>query len=257
MIERKFVAEKLKEFQIQEFMSEQLKRVGMSHTRVQKTPLGEKIIVYASKPGLVVGRSGENIKKMTKLLKKQFDLENPQIEIAEVENPALDAHIVAETIASSLERFGISKFKGIGHKALEDAMRAGALGIEVLVSGKVPSSRAKSWRFYQGYLKKCGDVALQIRTAYAVALLKSGIIGIQVRIMPPDIRLADRIDFKTIPPETAVGPIGAGNQPIEVKPAEQKDAEKPKKKRAAPRKKKAAKTEKAETTPAAEPEGSA
>ena len=95
MIERKFIAEKLKEYQIQEFISQTLKNVGHSHTKLMRTPLGEKVVIYASRPGLVVGRKGENIKKLTNTLKKKFNLENPQIEISEVESPNLDAQIVA------------------------------------------------------------------------------------------------------------------------------------------------------------------
>lgn len=198
MIERKFVAEKLKEFQIQEYIGEALRGVGQSHTKLQRTPLGEKIVIFASKPGLVVGRSGENIKKLTKTLKKRFGLENPQIEISEIDNINLDANVVAENIAIALERFGSSKFKAIGHKAMESVMGAGALGVEIRMSGKIPSSRAKSWRFYQGYLKKCGDSALtEISTAYAAANLKSGTIGIQVRIMPPEAGLSDKITLKS------------------------------------------------------------
>jgi small subunit ribosomal protein S3 len=198
MIERKFVAEKLKEFQIQEYIGQALRGVGHSHTKLQRTPLGEKIIVFASKPGLVVGRSGENIKKLTKTLKKRFGLENPQIEISEIQNINLDANIVAENIATALERFGSSKFKAIGHKAMESVMKAGGLGVEIRMSGKIPSSRAKSWRFYQGYLKKCGDSALtEISIAYAAANLKSGTIGVQVRIMPPEAGLSDKITLKT------------------------------------------------------------
>jgi len=197
MIERKFVAEKLKEFQVQEFVSKVLGSVGQSHIKLQRTPLGEKIIVFASKPGLVVGRGGENIKKLTKSLKEEFGLENPQIEISEVDNIFLDANIVAEMISTSLERFGSSKFKGVGHKMMENVIGGGALGVEILMSGKIPGSRAKRWRFYQGYLKKCGDVAIiGIRTSYKTANLKTGVIGIQVRIMPPDIELADKIEFK-------------------------------------------------------------
>lgn len=194
MIERQFVTQKMKEFQIQEFISSNLKRVGHSFTRLQRTPLGEKIIIYASRPGLIVGRKGENIKKLTKTLKKRFNLENPQIEISEVEDINLDAQIVAERIANSLERFGTSKFKGIGHKTMEDVMNAGAMGIEIVISGKIPSSRAKSWRFYQGYLKKCGDIVVtDIKTAYASAQLKTGTVGIKVSIMPPGVKLPDRI----------------------------------------------------------------
>ena len=196
MIERKFIAQKMKEFQIQEFVSTNLKNVGHSHTKMQRTPLGEKIIIYASRPGLIVGRKGENIRGLTKLLKKKFNLENPQIEINEVENVNLDAHIMAERIVDSLEKFGTNKFKGIGHKIMTDVMNAGARGIEVIISGKIPSSRAKSWRFYSGYLKKCGDIALTgVDIAYASAKLKTGIVGVKVSIMPPNTKLPDDIQI--------------------------------------------------------------
>lgn len=196
MIERKFVAQKFKEFQIQEYITQNLDNVGHSHTKMIKTPLGEKIIIYASRPGLIVGRKGQNIKQLTKTLKKRFDLENPQIEISEVENPNLDASIVAEKIVDALEKFGSEKFKAIGHKIMTDVMKAGAFGIEIVVSGKVPSARAKSWRFYSGYLKKCGDTAIiGVRKADAQAKLKTGIIGVKVKIMPPNIKLPDNIEL--------------------------------------------------------------
>ncbi len=195
MIERKFVAQKIKEFQIEEYITQSLENVGHSHTKMVKTPLGEKIIIFASRPGLVVGRKGQNIKQLTKTLKKRFDLENPQIEISEVDNPNLDAHIVVEKITDALEKFGSQKFKAIGHKIMTDVMRAGALGIEIVVSGKVPSARAKSWRFYSGYLKKCGDIANYVRKADAQAHLKTGIVGIKVSIMPPDLKLPDDIEL--------------------------------------------------------------
>jgi len=194
MIERNFIKQKKKEYQIQEHIVNSLNNIGHSKTKMQRTPLGEKIIISASRPGLVVGREGKNIKSLTKYLKKKFKLENPQIEIKEVENIHLDANVVAENIASSLERFGIGRFKGVGHKVMANAMSNGALGIEILISGKVPSSRARTWRFYSGYLKKCGDIAVcGVNLAYAKARLKSGLVGIQVRIMPPDIKLPDKI----------------------------------------------------------------
>ncbi len=197
MIERKFIAERFKEFQIQQYIDQTLKNVGHSTTKLVRTPLGEKIIIYASRPGLVVGKKGENIKKLTNTLKKKFNLENPQIEIAEVEYPNLDAQIVAERIASTLERFGIQKFKAIAHKTMQDVMGSGALGIEIRISGKVPSARARSWRFYQGYLKKCGNVALtQVRRAKTFATLRPGTVGVKVAIMPPDVKLPDDIEVR-------------------------------------------------------------
>ncbi len=196
MIERQFINQKTKEFYIKKYIEEKLSRAGVSQIKLKKIPLGEKIIIYTSRPSLIVGSKGANIRDLTKALKKDFKLENPQIEISEITNAFLDANVVAERIAGSLERFGSARFKGIGHKAMENVMNAGALGIEVLISGKIPGARAKSLRFYQGYLKKCGVIAISgVIKAQKAALLKSGIIGIKVSIMPPNVRLPDDIDI--------------------------------------------------------------
>ena len=186
----------MKELHIEEYITNNVKNVGHSHTKMVKTPLGEKIVVFASRPGLLVGRKGQNIKELTKTLKNKFELDNPQIEISEVENQYLDASIVAEKITDALERFGSQKFKAIGHKTMESVMQAGALGIEIIMSGKIPSSRAKSWRFYSGYLKKCGDISIvAVDKANAQAKLKSGVIGVKVRIMPAGTKLPDKIEL--------------------------------------------------------------
>jgi len=259
MIERKFVAEKLKEFQVQEFITNSLKNVGHSHTKVQRTPLGEKIVIFASRPGLVVGRKGDNIKKLTSTIKKKFDFEDPQIEISEVESIFLDAQIAAEIIASTLERFGPQRFKGVGHKMMADVMNAGALGIEITISGKIPGARAKCWRFYQGYLKKCGDVVHGVKTAYTSAQLKSGSIGIKVKIMPPDIVLPDKIIMREEQPaeekeESAEEKKEAKKEEATGKVAKEKEKvveEKPKAEEKEKTTKETSKTEKPEKKPKA------
>ena len=235
MIEREFITQKTKEYYIRRFIEERLPKVGISQIKLKKIPLGEKIVIETSRPSLVVGSKGANIKDLTKILKKKFNLENPQIEINEVKNIFLDAQIVAEKIATSLERFGSARFKSIGHKIMENVMNSGALGVEVNISGKIPGARAKSWRFYQGYLKKCGDIAISgVKKAQTFALLKSGIIGIKVAIMPPDIELPDSITIREEPEQAA----------------EQKPTEEKKKKKTAKRKIK--KEEKAGTAISAE-----
>jgi len=200
MIEREFVAQKTKEYYIMRYIKEKLQIAGISQIKLKKIPLGEKIIIDTSRPSLIVGSKGANIKDLTKVLKKKFKLENPQIEINEVKDIYLDANIVAERIANSLERFGSARFKGIGHKMMTQVMGSGALGVEIIISGKIPGARAKSWRFYMGYLKKCGDISVQgVRKAYSSALLKSGVIGIKVAIMPPDLELPDAIKIREEP----------------------------------------------------------
>ncbi|MBU0757256.1 MAG: 30S ribosomal protein S3 [Nanoarchaeota archaeon] len=236
MIEREIINQKIKEFKIQEFVSQQLSNVGLSHTKIQRTPVGEKIVIYASRPGLIIGGGGSNIKKLTKDLKRKFGLENPQIEINEIPDVNLIAQVVAERIVSSLERFGSMRFKGVGHKVMQDVMGAGAQGVEILISGKIPSARARVWRFYQGYLKKCGDVAIsKVDKAYASAKLKTGIVGIQVSIMPPGTILPDHVTINSVA-EPVVEEIVAEEtgtedeeQTVE-KAAKEEKAEKPKRK---------------------------
>ncbi len=237
MIERKFVKAQVKEVLIEEFVSDTLKNVGLSAVKMTRTPLGEKIIIFASRPGLVVGRKGENIKKLTQVIKKRFELENPQIELAEVGDPNLDARIVAERIASTLERFGSQKFKAVGHKTIQDVMAAGALGIEIVISGKIPGARAKSWRFYSGYMKKSGQIAIDgVLHANTFATLKAGTIGIKVSIMPPDIVLPDHIQVVAV--EAEAPKVEEPEAPKKKHATRKKaDGDAPKKKRA-PRKKK-------------------
>ncbi len=271
-IERKFVAQNLKEFRIKQFISGQLSRVGLSGIKLQRTPLGDKILIKASRPGLVVGRAGSNIQKLTETLKQAFKLENPQIEIEEVAQIGLDANIIAEMIVNSMERFGSKRFKGVGHRALSDIMSAGALGAEILISGKVPSQRSRTWRFYQGYLKKCGDVAISgVDISYKTAVLKSGVVGVKVSLMPPTTKLPDQIiiqepDGPTVEEvsepeveaemekkvaEAEVAEKAPAEPAPEAEPAEKKEA--PKKAAKRTPKKKAAKKETPKETPAAEP----
>ncbi len=222
MIEREFIAQKTKEYYIEKYIISKFDKVGISSIKLKKIPLGEKIIINTNRPSLIVGSKGSNIKSLTKELKKEFHLENPQIEINEVKNIFLDANLVAERIASSLEKFGSARFKGVGHKIMENVISSGALGVEIIISGKVPSARAKSWRFYMGYLKKCGDIVITgVRKAQISALLKSGIIGIKVSIMPPDVILPDSVEILE-EPEQGVEEIS----PEESGKSEKKDAKK-------------------------------
>ena len=190
MIERQFINQKLKEFQIQEQIGRIFARTGFSHIEIRRTPLGENVIVYTTRPGIVVGKKGENIKKLTALLKNKYKLENPQLEIGELEAPMLDVDYVADRVASSLERFGQKRFKSIGYKLLQNIMDAGAIGAEIILSGKIPSTRARSWRFSAGYLKKSGDINQSKVLKKSLNFTnKMGTVGIAVSILTSDIML--------------------------------------------------------------------
>jgi small subunit ribosomal protein S3 len=195
MDEKKFVSFKKKEYAMKKYVWHSLGKGKVSSIKVEYTPIGEKIIVSTDKPGLIIGSRGEKIDLLTRVLKQRFKLENPNIEINEIRNASLDAQLVADRIALDLEKFGNLKFKTIAYKELVRIMKAGALGVEIRLSGKLPSDRAKSWRFAAGYLKKVGDTAKVVAKAQSIALTKLGISGIKVAILPPDAKIHDRIDI--------------------------------------------------------------
>ena len=247
MIERQIVSKKLKEFQITEYIANVLDKPGYSHTEIQRTPLGEKVIIYTSRPGLIVGRKGSNIKELTEILKTKFGMENPQIEVSEIDNPNLNPLSVAKHIVHTFERFGPSRFKFLGYKMLQDIMDAGALGAEIVISGRgVPSQRSKTWRFTAGYLKKSGDISENyVSKSVAVAHLKSGAVGVKVFILTPDIKLPDDIKIHAlIKEEKKVEITPVKEEVVEEKEEEPKEEKKEKKEKKKPAKKKSAKKEK-------------
>jgi small subunit ribosomal protein S3 len=200
MIERKITGDKLKTFLVNQFLEKEMSGVPVDKIELENSPVGERITIYTSVPGLVIGREGSNIKKLTRLLKEKFNFENPQIKIGEIRNPNLSASIIAKTIANNLSNFGSQKFKLTGFKAMTSIMDAGALGCEIRLSGKLPSARAKSWRFAKGYIKKTGYVSdFLVDKAIDHVTLKTGVVGIKVMIMLPDTPLPDKIVYSESP----------------------------------------------------------
>lgn len=195
MEEKNVVRFKKEEFAVREYIRNSLGKGKVSRVRMEYTPVGEKIIISTNKPGLIIGRGGEKIEELTRILKNKFKLENPHIEIDEIRHPEFDAQIMADEIALSLERFGSLKFKVIAYRTLQKIMNAGALGTEIRLSGKLPGARAKTWRFAQGYLKKTGDSAKVVDRAQTRAQTKPGTVGVKVSILSPDAVLKDKIDI--------------------------------------------------------------
>jgi len=192
MLAKKFVTTKKTEFAIKEYVKKHLGKGKVSNVKIERTPIGERIVVFTSRPGVVIGRKGEAIQSLTNVLKNQFKLENPKIEIAEITEPQFDAQTIADQIALDLERLGSSVFKRTAYKALERIKAAGALGAEIILSGKLPSEKARPWRFFFGYMKKTGEISI-VNKAQATAKTKPGIVGIKVSVVPKDAIIPDRI----------------------------------------------------------------
>ncbi len=195
MEEIKFIELRKEEYNIKNFVKRMFGKGKVPRVKIEYTPIGEKIIVSTHKPGLIIGKKGEKIIELTKILKKKFKMENPHIDIEEIKFPEFDAQLVADELALTLERFGSSKYKSTGYRSLSKIKKAGALGAELRISGKLPSDRARSWRFHFGYLKKTGDAASIVDRAKSVAKTKQGIVGIKVAILSPNVKIHDQINI--------------------------------------------------------------
>ena len=203
MIEKDFVTEGLKRTRIDEYLEGELERAGYGGMEIQVTPLGTMVVVYAERPGMVIGRGGKTVRSITQNLKTGYGLENPQVEVKEVDVPELNPKIMAHKIAAMLQR-GMH-FRRVAYTALRRIMGAGAQGVEVTISGKIRGSRSACAKFSDGYIKKCGEPAIRfVRHGFATVQLKPGVLGINVRIMPPDVVLPDKVDILKIEVEEAV-----------------------------------------------------
>ncbi|MDH5451279.1 MAG: 30S ribosomal protein S3, partial [Candidatus Bathyarchaeota archaeon] len=147
-----FIEESVKKAEINDYLKREFERAGYGGVDITKTPLGTHIVIYVMRPGIVIGRGGETIKNLAKTLEENFQLPSPQISVAEIEIPELNAEVVASRIASALKR-GVH-YRRSGFWALKQIMEAGALGAEITISGKLRTDRARYEKFRDGYLPK-------------------------------------------------------------------------------------------------------
>jgi len=217
-IHKYFVQENARRTEIDEYLSQDLKRAGYSRVEMTKTPLGTRVVVYAAKPGLVIGRRGESIRDLTQVLEQRFGVQNPQISVATLEAPELDAKVVASQIAMALQR-GIH-FRRAAYWALQRTIEAGALGVEISIRGKLTTDRARYEKYKAGYLPSVGEAISKIvRFAVVDTQLKQGLFGIRVRLMPPNVRLPDKPTIRDVPAEVAQPkPVP---EPTETEPVEE------------------------------------
>ncbi|MFI5448856.1 MAG: 30S ribosomal protein S3 [Candidatus Bathyarchaeia archaeon] len=212
-----FVKENARRAEIDEYLAQELKRAGYSKVEMAKTPLGTRVVIYAAKPGLVIGRRGQSIRDLTKILEEKFSVENPQISVATVEIPELDPKVVASQIAMALQR-GIH-FRRAAYWALQRTIEAGALGVEICIRGKLTTDRARYEKYRAGYLPAVGEAISRIlRTAVVDTQLKQGLFGISVKLMPPNVTLPDRPTIKEIE-QTPTVPKPVIEEIVSVEPA--------------------------------------
>ncbi|MEM3467750.1 MAG: 30S ribosomal protein S3 [archaeon] len=194
LIEKYFIKEAKKEITIREFLKKEKKEANIINVQVKRTTTGTRIIMESEKPGLLIGKGGKSLEELAKKLEEAGGVKNPEIEVKEVDNPNLNATVVANWIKKQLE-FG-KKPKMVLNKALESVMSSGAQGCEIYLKGKLQGkgAQAQKQRVIAGYMKKAGQQTEKVDKCKMKAILKQGIIGIYVAIVKPDVEFPDKID---------------------------------------------------------------
>lgn len=192
-MEKHFIQEGVIKSEIESFLKKELSRTGYSGINIQKTPTATRVVLYIEKPPLVIGKKGNRVNRLTKILTEKYGIENPTIDVQRVERPTLDPNIVARRIAVALER-GVNR-RRIAYKALRAIMLSGARGVEIVLSGKIvgKGGRSRVEKYSEGYMKKAGDSLRLVDIGSTQANLKAGVIGVTVKIVQPGQVFPDQI----------------------------------------------------------------
>lgn len=167
--------------ELNEFLRSSLSEAGYGGAEVQKTPIGTKITLFVIRPGLVIGRKGSGIRELTSRLEQQFKLENAQVSVTEVTKPELNPNIMANRIAQLIERG--TAFRRASLWTINTIMNAGAMGVEITISGKLRGERAHFEKHSAGIIPKSGRIADEVvKSSTNNILTKMGLVGIKLKI---------------------------------------------------------------------------
>ena len=174
----------LNDIKIREYLAKELKDASVSKVEIERNKKRCEVIISTSKPGVVIGRGGEGIKKLNDSLSKLVS-ENIQVSIMDVKNIDLNAQLVAESIAKQIENR--APFRVAEKKAIRNAMKAGAKGIKTLVSGRLNGvEMARSEGYSEGNIP-LHTIRADIDYGFAEALTTYGKLGVKVWIYKGEI----------------------------------------------------------------------
>jgi len=198
MIEKLFIQQAYRKIQLEEYFKKNLLRAGFNKLEIVKTPLATKLILTVAKPGLAIGYSGKNVKRMTYTLEKKYNIKNPLLEIKTIENPQYNAQHIVNHIITFLERN--YSWRTVVYRAVRDLTNANPAGFELIVKGKLmgKGGRKQKYRVGFGYMKKVGDQVSKVNVGKGDAYTKGGAIGVTLNRIPRDVVFPDKISKEDI-----------------------------------------------------------
>lgn len=180
------------DIRVREYICDRLSDASVSHINIERLSQGAKahtivITIRSARPGMVIGKNGEDVEKMRSVVGKMLDVESSEIKIniEEVRNPDSNASLVAQSVASQLERRIM--FRRAMKRAVQNAMRAGALGVRVQVSGRLGGAEIARTEWYREGRVPLHTLRANIDYATARAMTTYGVIGIKTWVFHGEV----------------------------------------------------------------------
>lgn len=174
----------LSDIQTREFLRKRLANASVSRIQIERPAKNARITIHTARPGVVIGKKGEDIEGLRQSVSQIMGVP-VHINIEEVRRPELDAHLVAESIAQQLERRVM--FRRAMKRAVSNAMRFGALGVKICVSGRLGGAEIARTEWYREGRVPLHTFRANIDYAQGTAKTTYGIIGVKVWIFKGEI----------------------------------------------------------------------
>ncbi|MBI1175790.1 MAG: 30S ribosomal protein S3 [Sideroxydans sp.] len=175
---KNFSGQLLKDIEVRDFLKKKLANAGVSKVVIERPAKNAKITIYTARPGVVIGKKGEDIESLRAELRKRMGLPDVALNIEEVRKPEVDAQLIADNITSQLEKRIM--FRRAMKRAMQNAMRLGAQGIKIMSAGRLNGIEIARTEWYREGRVPLHTLRANIDYGFSEASTTYGIIGVKV-----------------------------------------------------------------------------
>jgi len=181
----------LEDFNIRKFLKKKLNHAGISRIEIERSSKRVRLRIYASRPGIIIGKKGSEILLLKQELEKQISHE-VMIDIQEVRKPEIDAQLIAESVAQQIIKR--VAFRRAMKRGVASAMRFGAMGVKIICSGRLGGAEMARREWYREGRVPLHTLRADIDYGFTEALTTYGIVGIKVFVFKGEILKKDQIE---------------------------------------------------------------
>ena len=175
----------LKDIEVRAYLKKKLASAGVSKVIIERPAKNAKVTIYTARPGMVIGKKGEDIESLRAELRKRMGLQSVDVAIEEVRKPEIDAQLIAESITAQLEKRIM--FRRAMKRAMQNAMRLGAQGIKIMSAGRLNGIEIARTEWYREGRVPLHTLRADIDYGTSEAKTTYGIIGVKVWVFKGEI----------------------------------------------------------------------